>query len=38
MISPTLQRKPVGCSRVDFENGGRLIVADPENAKLANSR
>lgn len=27
----------LGGSRVDFENGGRLIVADPEIAKLANS-
>jgi hypothetical protein len=27
----------LGGSRVDFENGGRLLVADPEVAKLANS-
>jgi len=27
----------LGGSRVDFENGGRLIVADPEIAKIANS-
>jgi Carboxypeptidase regulatory-like domain/TonB dependent receptor-like, beta-barrel len=27
----------LGGSRVDFENGGRLIVADPEVARLANS-
>jgi hypothetical protein len=27
----------LGGSRVDFENGGRLIVADPEIARIANS-
>ncbi|MGH9883108.1 MAG: TonB-dependent receptor domain-containing protein, partial [Pyrinomonadaceae bacterium] len=27
----------LGGSRVDFENGGRLLVADPEVAQLANS-
>ena len=27
----------LGGSRVDFENGGRLLVADPEVARLANS-
>lgn len=27
----------LGGSRVDFENGGRLLVADPEVARIANS-
>ena len=31
------KEKLLGGSRVDFENGGRLIVADPEIARLANS-